>query len=383
MVRDDSRRHMPRSLVGANTLLVKWGISMPKTEYDSYIYTLPAKATDMPLVDGKPVSDTLMLYNWWMNDQATTTLEFFKVNAAGPSVGMLDEFAPEPFCGLRYYNAIRPFKSFPYKTTMNSIYLFMGMDPARPDYLGATIEAWMGEGEDAEQYIITKPGIWLTPPDILHGPFVVRSVEAPFLFLVCLTAPTMSMMPVKKWPPGFNYGEIDEQPFIENRKYAKYFSDFDPRLVAVPPSHENRVTPLMFYDAYTNPEVNRTIDCRMIREGDIGFGIGESTGEPMYDFSAWPHKHAFLETYSFVGLDPAHRGDLGGTIQFWIGEGSEAEECTITKPTTIILPKNTVHLPAHVEEVHNPFLMLSVVDMPIWGAKWNFELPPAFRHSTL
>jgi hypothetical protein len=62
--------------------------------------------------------------------------------------------------------------------------------------------------------------------------------------------------------------------------------------------------------------------------------------------------------------------DLGGTVEFHIGEGREQEVFTITKATTVLIPRDTVHLPLYIKEVHKPFAILTVLDSPIWAGVW-------------
>ena len=73
--------------------------------------------------------------------------------------------------------------------------------------------------------------------------------------------------------------------------------------------------------------------------------------------------------------------ELGGTVEFWIGEGADAEKYEINRATSILIPKNTVHLPAYVTKLHKPFLMLSVLDAPIWTAVWSQSFPQDFSHA--
>ena len=199
--------------------------------------------------------------------------------------------------------------------------------------------------------------------------------------MVIQSGPGLMLRVVQKWPGGFNLGYLEKQPDTGKKgKYDKYFTEIEPSAMAIPLSHEGKVAPLAFYDYYDNKEYDRTIDLRMIQGADIGFGIGEPTRDPMFEFAQLPHKHAFQECYHFMGIDKDNPQDLGGTVEFWIGEGSEAEKYEITKPTSILIPKNTIHLPAYVTEWHKPFLMLSVLDAPIWSAAWSQSFPSDFKH---
>jgi hypothetical protein len=45
-----------------------------------------------------------------------------------------------------------------------------------------------------------------------------------------------------------------------------------------------------------------------------------------------------------------------------------------------LVPKNTVHLPMFVREVHTPFLAISVLDTPLAAEQPVNTFPPGFEH---
>jgi hypothetical protein len=71
--------------------------------------------------------------------------------------------------------------------------------------------------------------------------------------------------------------------------------------------------------------------------------------------------------------------DLGGTVEFWIGEGDEAEQHFINRATTVLILKNTVHLTLYVREVRSPFTIFTVLDTPIWAGCRSLELTKRFK----
>jgi hypothetical protein len=53
----------------------------------------------------------------------------------------------------------------------------------------------------------------------------------------------------------------------------------------------------------------------MILEAGVGFGIGESSGDGLWDFTEWLQKYHFTETYIFCPKDP-NNPDLGAEVEF-------------------------------------------------------------------
>ena len=60
----------------------------------------------------------------------------------------------------------------------DEVLLFLGLDPDRPDYLGAEIEITM---ED-ERHLISEPSCVIIPEGLKHGPIVTRKVDKSFGF---------------------------------------------------------------------------------------------------------------------------------------------------------------------------------------------------------
>ncbi len=70
----------------------------------------------------------------------------------------------------------------PHSHEAEEIIFTMGIDPKNPTELGAEIEFTMGE--EREKYIITKSTAIFIPAGVPHGPWRIKSVDRPFLFLM-------------------------------------------------------------------------------------------------------------------------------------------------------------------------------------------------------
>jgi hypothetical protein len=68
-------------------------------------------------------------------------------------------------------------------------FVFLGTDPYKPRDLGAEVEVWLGEEEEAEKYTITKSTYIFIPPNLVHCPVWVKRLYRPFIFLAILNDP--------------------------------------------------------------------------------------------------------------------------------------------------------------------------------------------------
>lgn len=69
-----------------------------------------------------------------------------------------------------------------------------------------------------------------------------------------------------------------------------------------------------------------------------------------------PHTHSCDEIFMFMGTDPQNKEDLGGEIEFWMGEGKETEIVKLTTSGLIFVPKGLLHLPVFFKNIKRPLL---------------------------
>jgi len=363
--------------------------SAPKGKYETCFKTYQAGAGTTPGALGQQ----FVKASWPNPESSTNLLELIKLVRAGEASGTglvrspAGKTSPSMITSETEYSTVirytgdtpKGYAAWPYKPTAKNYYICMSIDPDHPSEIDATFEFWMGEGDRAEQYIKTKPCVWYNPPGVQHGPVMFRAINKPVLWLVCSAAPSESQAQcVGSVPPAFNKDALVKQEFSGARQYENCFTDIDPTTVIVPPSLRDRVVPVVHYDYFVNPEAVRTINIQIIKEGNVGFGIGESTGEGFYNFWQWPHKHYVSETMLITNSDPT-KADLGGEVEFWIGDGPDAEKVSLTKRTLITIPPDTYHLPMYVRDIDSPIIMMQVTDMPIWTAKNHMRMPPGFK----
>lgn len=75
-----------------------------------------------------------------------------------------------------------------------------------------------------------------------------------------------------------------------------------------------------------------------------------------------PHKHDYEEIFLFLGTNPKDTTDLGGEVEFCVGEGKDLEKITFNTSSSIWIPPNVAHFPQFFRNVKRP--IMCVVIMP-------------------
>ncbi len=68
------------------------------------------------------------------------------------------------------------------------------------------------------------------------------------------------------------------------------------------------------------------------------------------------HAHDWDEVWVFAGMDRDNPRDLGGTLDFWLGD----EEYVVDKTCVIFIPRGLRHGPCGIKEIHAPILFLTL-----------------------
>jgi hypothetical protein len=63
---------------------------------------------------------------------------------------------------------------------------YVGLDPERPDYLGAEVEFYMGEHKD-ESFMIDRPLVTVAPSGVWHAPAITKKVDQTYIFFLIRT----------------------------------------------------------------------------------------------------------------------------------------------------------------------------------------------------
>jgi hypothetical protein len=171
---------------------------------------------------------------------------------------------------------------------------------------------------------------------------------------------------------------------MAEQKYAKNFTKMPlgPES-ACPPYFKGKITrgPLL-YDKNFDKSAPIHMEIYTIYKAGAGFGmgtswVGDAFGEKIPDNSSM--KHEADELFIYHGCNPDDAQDLGGEIEFWIGEGKDAEQHIITEPTVVYVPAGLVHMPEYYRKVTRPFFKIVLMLQPEWTKTTWVPLPEAFK----
>jgi len=93
------------------------------------------------------------------------------------------------------------YRDLPMYHNTDEIYMLIGTNPENPHDLGGEIEVWLGEGKDAEKFVITESICIYIPAGLVHMPVYFRRVDRPILLVVVLVGPEWTGGFAKELPP--------------------------------------------------------------------------------------------------------------------------------------------------------------------------------------
>ena len=275
----------------------------------------------------------------------------------------------------------------------DELFLFFGSNPHDNLALGGEVEFWLGEGEDAQKFIADRPTAEWVPRDVAHNPHYFTRVhrpEWPIIEMAIAITSTYSLDPGAvrnvSWPPAFSFEKVGQEQKGKGL-YTSYVNDLTLATDHVYPSHRGRIAvPSLVFDKNVCGQASIRVEIFHVHAA--GSGLGVPCLEPPIFKGKAPagsegggHAHNFDELFLFIGTDPHDTLNLGGEVEFWLGEGSEAEKFTITKATGEWVPAGVVHHPICFRRVDRPFLMV-VVSMTSGcgpGEIRSTPLPPGFK----
>jgi hypothetical protein len=264
--------------------------------------------------------------------------------------------------------------------------VFVGLDPDRPEYLGAKLQYALGK--ELEIHNFDKPTCVIAPAGFSHCPSVTMDVTSPIgysFFIISLGA-----APASRW---LGDGLSEEQrkrmqPPKDSKVKAPMDSSFGAKRVHFA---EETISHGHMYDKNLVPLVPNTFAKRKLKAsekalyGDFangkyipGPGMTENASwlfgdELMMDLNfcwgihknpgAWLrgpanelHTHPNDEVIVFAGTEPADVDYLGAEIQ--IDMGLEHERYIITEPTAVVVPAGMPHGNIVTRWVDHPFGLL-------------------------
>ena len=103
---------------------------------------------------------------------------------------------------------------WPHTHYADEMYILMGTDHENPLDLGGVFELWIGEGEEAQCFVIDKATVFRIPAGTVHLPLRVRELRRPFIFIAMPLAPIMHDASVcEVLPPG-----LEKPSWVEGKR---------------------------------------------------------------------------------------------------------------------------------------------------------------------
>ena len=124
------------------------------------------------------------------------------------------------------------------------------------------------------------------------------------------------------------------------------------------------VTDLAFHDfkevsGFTFPD-EVYIDKDLLREANCWLDIVWIWDKTVPKELPGLHSHPFPEIVLLIGSDPKNLRDLGGEVEWGMGEGDEAETFSLTSTTAIYVPGGVSHAPLIYRRVDRPILNIAI-----------------------
>jgi hypothetical protein len=215
----------------------------------------------------------------------------------------------------------------PYDTCL----VFVGLDSAQPDYLGAEIEISLGR--NFEKYEFDVPTIVCVPKDLPIGPIRAKKVESPYAHY---EIGLQGEYQVTRLPAPSKFAETKEYSHLVKKLSSSAFGD---------------VTKM------TGPGNAFWISwprAKALENFNVNFTWGFYNGLGNWHREGFdPHVHIGDEFLVFVGLDPSKPQYLGSEIDMYMG--TEKETHTFATPMVVVCPSMFVHAPIITKKVDKTY----------------------------
>jgi hypothetical protein len=208
---------------------------------------------------------------------------------------------------------------------------FVGLDPEKPNYLGAEIEISLGAS--FEKHVLDVPSIVCVPKNMPFGPIVAKNVEKPYAhYEIGLSG----AYEAQRLPVPSKSMESKEHAHLIKNLSSSAMGDVTKR---TGPGNA-------FWIAWPRAKV--------LEGFNVNFSWGFYNGLGNWHKEGFdPHVHVGDEFLVFVGLDPARPQYLGSKIDLYMGR--EKELHTFDAPMVAVCPSMFVHAPIITKKVDKTF----------------------------
>ncbi len=360
---------------------------MAESKYAKYVNPLRLWTEAVrPAYRGK-MADFSLLFDEKVYPDTPCWVETFYAYAPGTGVGVPGEL-PAVFNGKEFTGKAWGQHAHP---GFDELFLFFGTDPRDNTRLGGQVEAWLGEGENAQKFIIKEPTAKWVPKDLAHNPWIVTRVDNPkypIIIMVIALSPRYNVQQ-NDWrnlphPPAFSMDKLGvEQPgkglYTNNVKKISFSTD------RIFPWLRTRVTmPTLMFDKTIIPDVPIWVEWFHVYAGGCGIGVPAldipqrkmPDGTTFDSTKGMSHSHNFDELFLFIPADPHDTLNLGGEVVTWLGKEDEAEHFTLTKSSSVWVPANVHHNPQYhrqVEAEKSYFMIVIALTKSYYGQDAKME----------
>ena len=137
-------------------------------------------------------------------------------------------------------------------------------------------------------------------------------------------------------------------------KYGKYVIS-DPRLVTELAHHNFEQI-----SGYTYPDPVY-LDKEALKEANTWLDIVWIWEVPQPPDLLGAHEHPFDEIVLLIGSNPSDLSDFGGSeVEWFMGEGEDAERFLIDSTCAVFVPKGLVHGPMNFPRIVRPILNIAI-----------------------
>jgi hypothetical protein len=122
----------------------------------------------------------------------------------------------------------------------------------------------------------------------------------------------------------------------------------------------------------------------LLPNSNLGFEYGIITGDQIIGADPVPaaeggglgphkdtgHDHLF----SFLGTDPENPGELGGEVEFWLGEWDDIDKVVVNPPSSVYVPAGLAMFPMIWRNVNRPIIMCVLASTAIYKCE-EMQIP--------
>ncbi len=247
----------------------------------------------------------------------------------------------------------------------DEVYFFFGTDPQDNTRLGGQVEMWLGEGTDAEKFVMTDPTAVYVPKGLAHNPWIVTKVtcaQHPVMITTVSLTKNYASAPVTTYPypPAFDARLIGAaQP--GKGKYSRYVNRLTLSQDIYISFLLGRVcTPNLMFDSNVC-QAPLWAEFFFVYAGGTGVGvptladIAKNDAMSYWDWTkGMQHHQSYDEVFLYVPTHPHDTLNLGGEIVAYLAD----EDYSFTEPTAIYVPGGVLHNPNYFKRVDHPYFMI-------------------------